>query len=146
MRPILPQPRPLIAASVGVFREGRVLIGERLVEPAKGLFTFPGGKLEMGETLAQCALRELHEEVGVSARIVGFVDHVETIMRDKADNVTFHALLCVFAAVWLEGEAQSSAEIGQTVWARPEDVARWPTTKGLSAIVAKARNIVEAAS
>jgi 8-oxo-dGTP diphosphatase len=146
MRPVILPPRPLIAASVGVFREGRVLIAERIVEPAKGLFTFPGGKLEMGETLAECALRELQEEVGVSARIIGFVDHVETIVRDTVGVVTFHALVCAFAAVWIEGEAQSSSEIGQTVWARPEDVARWPTTKGLPAIVAKARNIVEQAS
>ncbi|MGL4637430.1 MAG: NUDIX hydrolase [Beijerinckiaceae bacterium] len=146
MRPVILPPRPLIAASVGVFREGRVLIAERIVEPAKGLFTFPGGKLEMGETLAECALRELREEVSVSARIVGFVDHVETIVRDPAGNVTFHALICAFAAVWLEGEAQSSSEIGQTVWARPDDIGRWPTTKGLSGIVAKARTIVEQAA
>jgi 8-oxo-dGTP diphosphatase len=146
MRPVIFPPRPLIAASVGVFREGRVLIAERTVEPAKGLFTFPGGKLEMGETLAECALRELQEEVGVSARIIGFVDHVETIVRDQAGVVTFHALVCAFAAVWVAGEPQSSSEIGQTVWARPEDVPRWPTTRGLSAIVAKARSIVEQAS
>ncbi len=151
MRPVilpprLMQQRPLIAASVGVFREGRVLIAERIVEPAKGLFTFPGGKLEMGETLAECALRELQEEVSVSARIVGFVDHVEAIVRDASGTVTFHALICAFAAVWLDGEPQSSSEIGQTVWARPEDVARWPTTKGLPAIVAKARSIIEQAA
>lgn len=142
MKPVAP-PRPMLAASVGVFREGRVLIAERLVEPARGLFTFPGGRVELGETLEQAALRELHEEVGISAEIIGFVDHVETCVRDKAGAVTFHAIVCVFAARWLSGEPQSSSEMGQTIWARPEDVSRWPTTKGLAAIVAKAQKMVE---
>jgi len=141
-----PPPRPILAASVGVFREGRVLIAERLVEPAKGLFTFPGGRVELGETLAEAALRELMEETGVSAKIVGFVDHVEHVARGPDGALTFHAVICAFAARWVAGEPRSSNEIGQTVWAQPEDVARWPTTRGLPAVVAKARAIMEAAA
>jgi 8-oxo-dGTP diphosphatase len=136
--------RPMLVASVGVFREGRVLIAQRLVEPAKGLFTFPGGRLEMGETLADCALRELQEEVGVTARIAGFIDHVETVVRGPSGEVQFHAVVCAFAAHWVAGEPQSSSEIGETIWARPEDVSRWPTTRGLSGIVMRARQIIEA--
>ena len=141
-----PPPRPMLAASVGVFREGRVLIAERLVEPAKGLFTFPGGRVELGETLAEAALRELLEETGVSAEILGFVDHVEHVARGPDGSVAFHAVICAFAARWISGEPRPSDEIGQTIWARPEDVARWPTTRGLPAVVAKAWRIVEAAS
>jgi 8-oxo-dGTP diphosphatase len=133
----------MVAASVGVFREGRVLIAERIVEPAKGLFTFPGGRVELGETLAEAALRELMEEVSVTAEIAGFIDHVETVVRGADGEVAFHAVVCAFAARWVSGEPQSSDEIGQTVWARPEDVPRWPTTRGLPAIVRKGLAIVE---
>jgi 8-oxo-dGTP diphosphatase len=129
--------RPLLAASVGVFREGRVLLGERLVEPARGLFTFPGGKVEMGEKLAEAALRELQEEVGVEARMVGFIDFIETIVPAQDQKPAFHAVICAFAAHWVSGEPQSSAEIGQTVWVRPQDIGRWPTTRGLAGIVDK---------
>lgn len=135
----------MLAASVGVFREGRVLIAERLVEPAKGLYTFPGGRVEIGETLAEAAIRELMEETGVSAEVVGFVDHVEHVARDAAGTVVFHAVICAFAARWIAGEPRSSDEIGRTVWARPEDVARWPTTRGLPSIVAKAARLMEQA-
>jgi 8-oxo-dGTP diphosphatase len=146
MAAVVTLPRPMLAASVGVFREGRVLLGERLVEPARGLFTFPGGRVELGETLAEAALRELHEEVGVTAEMVGFIDFIETIVTDKTGAPAFHAVICAFAARWVAGEPQSSSEIGQTVWARPEDVARWPTTRGLPAIVAKASRLVEVAA
>ncbi len=135
----------MVAASVGIFREGRVLIAERIVEPAKGLFTFPGGRVELGETLAEAALRELLEEVSVTAEIAGFIDHVETVVRGADGEVAFHAVVCAFAARWVSGEPRSSDEIGQTVWARPEDVARWPTTRGLLAIVRKGLAIVEGA-
>ncbi len=135
----------MLAASVGVFREGRVLIAERLVEPAKGLYTFPGGRVEIGETLAEAALRELMEEVGVTARIAGFIDHVETVVRGGDGAVTFHAVVCAFAAHWVAGEPRSTDEIGQIVWARPEDIGRWPTTRGLAGIARKGLAIVEAA-
>jgi 8-oxo-dGTP diphosphatase len=133
----------MLAASVGVYREGRVLLGERLVEPARGLYTFPGGRVEVGETLAEAALRELLEEVGVTAEIAGFIDHVETIVPGRDGAVGFHAVVCAFAARWVSGEPRPSAEIGQTVWARPEDVQRWPTTRGLAAIVRKGLVIAE---
>jgi ADP-ribose pyrophosphatase YjhB (NUDIX family) len=135
----------MLAASVGVFREGRVLIAERLVEPARGLYTFPGGRVEMGETLAEAALRELMEEVGVEARIAGFIDHVETVVRGADGAIAFHAVVCAFAAHWVAGEPRSSDEIGQTLWVRPGDVARWPTTRGLPDIVRKGLAIAEGA-
>jgi 8-oxo-dGTP diphosphatase len=136
-------PRPMLAASVGVYREGRVLLGERVVEPARGLYTFPGGRVELGETLAEAALRELMEEVGVTAEIAGFIDHVETVVAAKDGGIAFHAVVCAFAARWVSGEPVSTDEIGQTIWVRPEDVARWPTTKGLAAIVRKGLALVE---
>jgi 8-oxo-dGTP diphosphatase len=144
MPKVLPPPRPMLAASVGVYREGRVLIAERLVEPARGLYTFPGGRVEMGETLAEAALRELMEEVHVEARIAGFIEHVETVIRAPDGGVAFHAVVCAFAAHWVAGEPVSTSEIGQTAWVKPEDVARWPTTKGLAGIVRKGLAIVEA--
>jgi uncharacterized protein (TIGR02301 family) len=136
--------RPQLAASVGVFRDGRVLLAERLAEPARGLFTFPGGRVEMGETLEEAALRELDEEVGVKAAIVGFVAHVEAIHRDQAGRPTFHTLICAFAARWTAGEPRSSAEAGRLVWVAPDEVGRLPTTKGLPAIVRKAAAMIAA--
>ena len=65
------QPFPLTfnAADAIMIQSGHVLMTERNIWPGKGLLAFPGGHLEPGETLFQCALRELSEEVKVELPI-----------------------------------------------------------------------------
>ena len=96
---------PVLAASVAVFRGGRLLLASRTQPPLENLFTLPGGKVEPGETLEEAALRELMEEVAVRARIIGFNDHVELIERDAGGNVTRHFVIASFVARWVSGEA-----------------------------------------
>ena len=122
-------PRPLLAASVAVFRDGLVLVAERGRAPAQGLWSLPGGRVEHGETLAACALRELTEETGVTAAEPVFVEHVEMISAD------FHAVIAVFAARWLAGEAMPGEEARQVRWCRPAEVAGLATTPRLAAVV-----------
>ncbi|HRJ70377.1 MAG TPA: NUDIX domain-containing protein, partial [Beijerinckiaceae bacterium] len=74
--------RPFLAASVAVFREGRVLIAERASGAGIGSWSLPGGMVETGERLGEAALRELFEETGVRAELAGFVDTVEIIGHD----------------------------------------------------------------
>jgi ADP-ribose pyrophosphatase YjhB (NUDIX family) len=49
--------------------DGRVLMCQRRIKPRQGLWTFPSGFLECGETSAQCAAREAHEETGGFVRV-----------------------------------------------------------------------------
>lgn len=130
--------RPLLGASVGVWRDdGTVLIAERLAEPGRGLFSFPGGRVELGETVAEAALRELREEVGLDAALVGLIDTVDAIHRNAAGDVVFHALVCVFAARWTGGEPVSSPEAGRLIWTPAGSVGRYPTTRRLPEIALK---------
>ena len=60
---------PLPAACCFVQREdGALLFAERGVEPCKGMWSLPGGFIEVGETTEEAALRELHEETGLRAQ------------------------------------------------------------------------------
>jgi 8-oxo-dGTP diphosphatase len=138
--------RPILAASIAVVRDGRVLLAARAHAPARGLFSLPGGLVEPGERLADAALRELREEVGVEARIGGFVGPVEVIERDEADLVLRHFVVCAHWGTWLSGEPTTGPEALETRWATIEEVEGLPATPGLAGIVRKALALAEMAS
>ncbi|PZU88464.1 MAG: NUDIX hydrolase [Chelatococcus sp.] len=133
--------RPVLAASVAVFRAGRVLLATRTKPPAENVWSLPGGKVEAGETLAEAALRELEEEVGVTARILGFNRHVEIFGRDAAGAVTHHFVVASFVGEWLSGEALPGPEAGAVMWADPLRLGGLATTRELADVLRRAREI-----
>lgn len=138
-------PRPILAASLAVFRDGKVLIASRTAPPAQALFSLPGGVVEIGETLQDAALREVMEEVGVAAEIVGFVDHAEVIQRDSDGSIKRHFVITCFAGRWISGEGHTSAEAGAVLWVDPDAMGSIPTTKGLPTTLRKAKAVFEGA-
>jgi A/G-specific adenine glycosylase len=85
---------PHMDVTAAVIRRGRrILITQRKPEAMLGgLWEFPGGKVEPGETLEQCLLREIDEELGITIRIEGplvAVKHAYSHFR-----ITLHTFLC----------------------------------------------------
>jgi mutator protein MutT len=88
--------RQEIAIAV-VEQDGKVLIGLRPGGAAlAGLWEFPGGKVERGETAAEAAVRECREETGLAVRVVG---QYPTAAHDY-DHARVR--LCFFACAPLE--------------------------------------------
>jgi 8-oxo-dGTP diphosphatase len=77
-RPSTLAPRPVIEVSAGlVFRSGKLLITQRHADAhLGGLWEFPGGKREAGESFEQCLVRELNEELGVEVVVGKLFDSV----------------------------------------------------------------------
>jgi 8-oxo-dGTP diphosphatase len=130
---------PILAASVAVFRDGKVLLAARGREPLRGVFTLPGGAVEIGETLAEAALREVREETGLSVRLAGFVTHQEVIHLGADGRTERHFVICVFAAHWTGGEPAVTEEASDYRWADPASLDGLRVTDGLASVVAAAR-------
>ncbi len=61
---------PQVGVGVFIVRDGKVLFGNRIGSHGHGTWSLPGGKLERGETVEECAARETLEETGLTIRNV----------------------------------------------------------------------------
>ncbi|HEY2662425.1 MAG TPA: NUDIX hydrolase [Caulobacteraceae bacterium] len=95
-----PVRRPTPCVGVVCFRAGEVLLIQRGKAPRLGQWSIPGGRMEFGESVHAAALRELKEETGIEAKILGLVDVVDSLDA-KAD---WHGVLVDYAARWTAGE------------------------------------------
>jgi 8-oxo-dGTP diphosphatase len=94
--------RPIEVAAGLVFRGGRLLITQR--PPAAhlgGLWEFPGGKREEGETFGQCLRRELAEELGIEAEVLELVEELTHHYPDRTVHLKF------FRCRWLRHEPRA---------------------------------------
>jgi ADP-ribose pyrophosphatase YjhB (NUDIX family) len=130
--------RPYLAVSAAIFRDDRVLIVRRGRPPAHGLYTLPGGGVELGETLEQAVIREVHEETGLAIAPLALVGFREAIARDAAGRVERHFVILPFVARWVGGEIALSEELAEAHWRKPDELAALKTTEGLADIVAAA--------
>ena len=130
--------RPFLAVSAAIVRDDRVLLVRRARSPAQGLFTLPGGVVEVGETLAEAVTREVREETALVVEPIGPAGLREHIQRDGENRVERHFVILAFAARWIAGEPQLNAELAEARWLRPADIAGLATTEGLAEIVAAA--------
>jgi len=84
---------PRVGVGAVVLVGDRVLLVQRGRAPLAGSWSFPGGLLEVGETLAQCAAREVYEETGVRVEPVEMIATLDRILYDADGRVEFHYVL-----------------------------------------------------
>ena len=137
--------RPYLAVSAAIFRDGRVLIVRRARPPAQGLYTLPGGGVELGETLEQAVVREVREETALEIAPVGLVGFREAIARDGTGRIERHFVILPFAARWVAGEVALNEELAEARWLLPSELSGLTTTEGLANIVAAAGERLAAA-
>ena len=130
--------RPFLAVSAAIVRDGKILVVRRARPPANGLYTLPGGVVEIGETLTEAVAREIREETGLRIEPIALAGFRETIARDASERVERHFVILCFAAHWQSGEPVLNAELSEAHWLDPAEIAGLPTTPGLADIVAAA--------
>ena len=125
--------RPVPCAGVVCLRNGEVLLVRRGKAPRLGQWSIPGGRIEWGETATAAALRELLEETGVVAELLGLLDVVDHIAGpDTGEAVASHAVLIDYAARWLSGEPRAGDDAAEArFWPLAEALGRvdWDQTR-----------------
>ena len=96
-------PVAVIEVAAGlVFRGGKLLITQRYADAhLGGLWEFPGGKREPGETSQQCLARELQEELGIEVEVGELIESLTHAYPEKTVRLEF------FTCRWLRNEPKA---------------------------------------
>ncbi|MFQ5592827.1 MAG: NUDIX hydrolase [Anaerolineae bacterium] len=95
--------QPIIGVGVVVVKDNRVLVIQRGKEPGAGSWAFPGGRLELGETLADAAVREALEETGLTVKPGDVIAVIDLIDRDETGNIRYHYVVIDLLAQLISG-------------------------------------------
>jgi len=117
------------ACSIGLFNGEQVLLIQRAYAPFMGLWTFPGGRMEAGETPLECVTRELFEET----RLI-VADPIQVLVETVGEGARQYRL-AVFAARCPMAAPVSSHEISDWDWVHVDEVQAYRTTDHLAEIV-----------
>ena len=118
---------PILAVGVIIHRGTtagckQIALIRRDKAPAKGLWTFPGGAVELGETVRDAARREAWEETGLEVQLGEVAVVLDHIARDAAGRVQYHYVIIDFYAEPMGGDLQPGTDVSDVRWASLEDL------------------------
>jgi ADP-ribose pyrophosphatase YjhB (NUDIX family) len=136
-----PATRPQLAVSAAIFRDGKVLLVRRARSPGKGFYSFPGGRVEFGETLHAALHREVDEETALRIEIVGLSGWREVVPSKPGHG---HYVILSFAARWIGGEPVLNDELDDFKWLAPDALGDLELTDGLADMLKAASRLISA--
>jgi len=84
-------------------RQRTLVLIRRDREPSKGRWTFPGGAVELGETVHDAVRREALEETGLQVEVGDLIAIVDRILHDNAGRIQYHYVILDFLAKPVSG-------------------------------------------
>ena len=124
---------PVIVAAAVVIRDGRVLLTRRLEgQHLAGMWEFPGGKLEDGESPEEALARECREECGIDLEVAEILDVTHHRYPEK------DVLLLFYRCELRAGEVRH-LQVADHAWVAPDDLDDYPLPPADERVVARIR-------
>ena len=134
----------LVSAVALIDRDGRLLLAQRPEgKSMAGLWEFPGGKIEPGETPETALIRELDEELGINTATsclapLSFASHSYSASNNRA---AFHLLMMLYVCRRWEGRPQP-IEGGALKWVRPQQLREYPMPEADIPLIAALQDLL----
>ncbi len=117
--------RPMVGVGVLIRKGEEYLLIRRAAEPDKGLWSVPGGIVELGEKIRDAATREAREETGLDVEIIGDLGVVDKIVLDDAGRVKYHFAIVDYLAEPISGEMHHHDDALDALWVHPRDFRKY---------------------
>jgi 8-oxo-dGTP diphosphatase len=112
---------------------GRLVLVKRGANPALGKWSFPGGAVELGESVRDAAVREAKEECGLNIKLAEDtpLDAYDIIKLDDSGHIQYHYVLLQFLANLKEGTLKPTSDVTEARWVPLEEVERYDLTESV---------------
>jgi len=121
--------QPLVGVGVVIVCNGKILLEKRKKEPGKGKWSIPGGLVELGESLEQTVIREVHEETCLKVEKPELIDVVENINIDENGRVKYHFVMIDYFVKLKGGKLKPADDASELTWVALKEVEDYDLSK-----------------
>ena len=113
---------PIVAVGAVILDGDRIVLVQRNREPSRGLWTFPGGAVELGESIQDAVRREALEETGLVVEVGEVATAIDHIVRDADGQVLYHYIIVDYLARPRGGTLRAGSDVSDARWATLADL------------------------
>ncbi|MEX2701538.1 MAG: NUDIX hydrolase [Candidatus Baldrarchaeota archaeon] len=128
---------PIVGIGAVIVKGNKVLLIKRAGDPGRGLWSIPGGLVELGEKIKDAVCREVKEETGLDVRVGEIANVTEIITRDEEGKVKYHFVIVDFFAEVLRGELKPSSDALEAKWVEFKDLRKYRLTETVERLFKK---------
>jgi ADP-ribose pyrophosphatase len=114
--------KPMVGVGVLIREDDRYLLIKRAAEPDAGLWSIPGGLVEIGERGKEAAVREAEEETGLRVEIEKVLGVVDKIIRDEDSRIKYHFVIIDYLATATGGSMRAMSDALEARWVKAEEL------------------------
>ena len=129
---------PIVGVGAVIVKDDQVLLVRRANAPSPGMWSIPGGAVELGESLAQAAAREVREECQVEIEAGRVLSTFDLIQRDAKGRIRYHYVLVDLVARYVSGEPKAGTDALEARWVKRAEFNQLDIVERLLPILCKA--------
>jgi 8-oxo-dGTP diphosphatase len=128
---------PIAGVGVVVVKGDKILLVKRGKEPSQGRWGLPGGAIELGETVAQAAEREVDEECGIEIEIRDVIEVIDRVIPDDDGQIRYHYILIDLLAKYRRGDPIASSDAAEVRWVLEKELDQLELSQATSRVIRK---------
>ena len=129
---------PVVCVGAVILDGERVVLIRRGQPPLKGVWSLPGGVIEVGETLDVAVAREAFEETGLRVEVGPLVEVVDRIERTDDGRVEYHYVIADYRCRVTSGDLACGSDADDARWVDVAELEAYAVTEATAAVVRKA--------